>query len=1014
MRRTPTFLICLLLTPALLRADDRPPFAKILEKHCIKCHHAGEKSGNLALDNLAALEAGGDSGPAINIAAPEKSLLLENVSGDKPAMPKEGPPLSKEEIATLTDWIRSGAAWPTGLTIEVPKAPDANWWSLKPIASPAAPQLSAEDQALCRTSIDAFLLDRLTKEGLTFSQPASRRVLIRRLYYDLLGIPPTPEEITEFENDAHPLAYERLVEKLLASPRYGERWARHWLDLVHYGETHGYDKDKPRPNAWPYRDYVIRAFNSDKPYSQFVQEQLAGDILYPYSRDSIEALGFLAAGPWDFIGHAEVPETKIDGKVARHLDRDDMVSTTIQAFSSLTIQCAQCHNHKFDPILQEDYYSLQAIFAAIDRADHPYDIDPVVAFQRPPLVKELASLEKELEDIKSGVAARIPDKWGQLVVRRNEIQKNAAQPQNPVEFGYHSELAPSADTLKWVQIELPAAAQIKEIILRPCYDDFGNIGAGFGFPKRFRVETSQSETFEAPTMRLNHEDTDHANPQLTPITVAVGAEAKVIRLTATKLASRLPTDFMLALAEIEVIDDAGKNIAKDAKVTSLDSIEAPPRWQRTNLTDGKFPTKDNAAQQLAKVNEEMTRTLRENESPADREARLKSEARVIELRAALQKLPPPSTAYIGAIHTGSGAFTGRGVQGGRPRPIHILKRGSVTAPAEEVGPGAIKAIEGLSARFDAIKNFDENQRRYALAKWLTDPKHPLTWRSIVNRVWQHHFGTGIVASANDFGRKGELPSHPELLDYLATEFRDGNQSIKDLHRQILLSTVYQQSSSAPSEGEALARRSVAPSTDASPQAKQLHNRLAAEVDPSNRLLWKMPRRRIEAESLRDSTIILAGEMRYTMYGPSFQDFIIDKPEHSPHYEYDKHNPNDPAAYRRSIYRFLVRSQPQPLMAALDCADPSINVDKRNESVSATQALSLLNDPFMTLMAEKFAARLASEHASLDEQIASGFEEATGRKPTPEEQTLLKTLTEKHGLQNTCRLLLNLNEFVFVD
>jgi hypothetical protein len=1014
MRRTPTFLICLLLAPALLRAEDHPPFAKVLEKHCIKCHHAGEKSGALALDSLAAIEAGGDSGPAIDKASAAQSLLIQYVTGDKPEMPKEGPPLSKEEIATLTDWIAAGAAWPAELKIEAPKAPTTDWWSLKPIEHPAPPKLSAEQQSLARTPIDAFLLDRLSKEGLTFAPEASRRVLIRRLYFDLLGLPPTPEEIAAFESDDKPLAYERLIEKLLASPRYGERWARHWLDLVHYGETHGYDKDKPRPNAWPYRDYVIRAFNSDKPYSQFVQEQLAGDILFPETRDGLEALGFLAAGPWDFIGHAEVAETKIDGKVARHLDRDDMVSTTIQAFNSLTIGCAQCHNHKFDPILQEDYYSLHAVFAAIDRTDRNYDVDPRTAEDRKNLTAAMTSSieyrDKLRKEIEHRVALYSPD----LIAKREFFTKAKPSGDKPPEFGYHSELAAAADTVKWVEIELAAPAKVKEIILHACHDDFNGIGEGFGFPKRFYVEVAGTGDFSDPAWIFERVNNDYPNPGLVPVSIPYDGEVKKVRLTATRLAQRLPTDYMLALAEIEVIDKAGKNVAQGAKVTSLDSIEAPDRWRRTNLTDGKYPQPAATREAIEAVNAEYAAAFDKQTNINEKESLAEVESRIRTCEIVLKKLPPQKTAYIGAIHTGTGTFTGTGASGGRPRPIHILKRGNVTQPAEEMGPGAIKAIAELDARFDDIREQPESARRAALAQWLTDAKHPLTWRSIVNRVWQHHFGTGIVASANDFGRKGELPSHPELLDYLASEFRDGRQSIKDLHRQILLSTAYRQSSSAAFEGEAFARRSVAPSTDASPQAKQLSARLAEEVDPSNRLLWKMPRRRIEAEALRDSALILAGEMRYSMYGPSFKDFIIDKPEHSPHYLYDKHDPHDPAAYRRSIYRFLVRSQPQPLMAALDCADPSINVDKRNESVSATQALSLLNDPFMTLMAEKVAARLSKEHDSLETQLEAGFEEATGRKPTDQEQTLLKTLTEKHGLQNTCRMLLNLNEFVFID
>src|SRR5262249_14414499 len=277
-------------------------------------------------------------------------------------------------------------------------------WAWRPIKRPAVPKVSSairDPRAPIRNPIDSFIAARLAQAGLKMSAEADRRTLIRRLSFDLLGLPPTPERVQQFVSDRDPQAYEKLVDELLQSPRYGERWARHWLDVVHYGDTHGYDKDKPRPNAWPYRDYVIRALNEDKPYARFVQEQLAGDVLFPGTRDGIEALGFIAAGPWDLIGHEEVPESKTDGKIARHLDRDDMVANTLQTFNSLTVQCAQCHNHKFDPIPQDDYYSLQAVFAALDRTDKQYDIAPAVAKQRAALEAELAKMlsrRKELDE----------------------------------------------------------------------------------------------------------------------------------------------------------------------------------------------------------------------------------------------------------------------------------------------------------------------------------------------------------------------------------------------------------------------------------------------------------------------------------------------------------------------------------------------------------------------------------------------------------------------------------------
>ncbi|MFO0808519.1 MAG: DUF1549 domain-containing protein [Gemmataceae bacterium] len=373
---TPTFAF-LLLAPAAdpparkvdFAADVRPIFAK----HCFACHGPSKQKSGFRLDVRADALAGGDGGKAILPGKAADSPLVRYVSGAaQPAMPPEGPRLTAAEVATIRAWIDAGADWPDAA--DGPRRDPADWWSLKPLVQPPVPGGGHP--------VDAFVRAALRAKGMEPSPPADRRTLARRLFFDLIGLPPSPEEVEAFVADAAPDAYDRLVDRLLASPHYGERWARHWLDVVHYGDTHGYDKDKPRPNAWPYRDYVIRAFNEDKPVGRFVREQIAGDVLFPGSADGIEALGFLSAGPWDFIGHAEVAESKIDGKVARHLDRDDVVTTVVQTFMSLTVQCAQCHNHKFDPIGQEDYYALQAVFAAIDRTDRPYDRDPAVARRR--------------------------------------------------------------------------------------------------------------------------------------------------------------------------------------------------------------------------------------------------------------------------------------------------------------------------------------------------------------------------------------------------------------------------------------------------------------------------------------------------------------------------------------------------------------------------------------------------------------------------------------------------------
>ena len=376
--------------------DVQPIFAA----KCIRCHGAEKQKGGYRLDVRRLALLGGDRHEgAIRPRDSAHSALLSLVTTQdaEERMPKDGDPLTAREIATLRAWIDQGADWPDTGSAE-PKDP-RDWWSLKPLQRPPVPPSDAANP------IDAFLLAKLAERGLSLSPPADRRTLMRRVSFDLTGLPPTPEEVEAFVADPNPRAYEALVDRLLESPRHAERWARHWLDVVHFGESHGYDKDQPRPNAWPYRDYVIRAFLHDKPYGEFVQEQIAGDVLAKDAVDGAEALGFLAAGPWDLIGHAEVPESKIDGKVARHLDRDDMVGNTIQAFCSLTVHCAQCHNHKFDPIPQEEYYRLQAVFAAIDRTDVEYDRDPQVGARRKALTAEAAALRAQKADLERKVRA---------------------------------------------------------------------------------------------------------------------------------------------------------------------------------------------------------------------------------------------------------------------------------------------------------------------------------------------------------------------------------------------------------------------------------------------------------------------------------------------------------------------------------------------------------------------------------------------------------------------------------
>ncbi|RIK88909.1 MAG: hypothetical protein DCC67_00030 [Planctomycetota bacterium] len=695
--------------------------AAILQARCLECHEGAQAEGGLSLATREALLKGGDSGPAVVPGDAEASLLVEYISGTDPRMPQEGEPLGSTETEAIRSWVAAGAPWPEGRELSTRLQYDYRWWSLRPLTLPEPP---AVESAWIRTPIDAFILARLNERGLVPSPEADRRTLIRRLYFDLAGLPPTPEEVAAFVADADPRAYDALVDRLLASPHYGERWGRHWLDVAHYGDTHGYDKDKVRPNSWPYRDYVIRALNEDRPYARFVQEQIAGDVFYPGTADGVIATGFLVAGPFDYVGQIEVAEGTLQKAITRNLDRDDVVATTLGAFNSMTVHCARCHDHKFDPITQQDYYGLQAVFAGIDRADRPYG--------------------------------------GRL-----------GQPSGVV-FAAASDFTP----------------------------------------------------------------------------------------------------------------------------------------------EGAFtPTK------------------------------------------------------------------------GKPRAVRVLKRGNEKDPGDEALPRACGYLPHLAGRFDDLPPDDEAARRAALAHWIVDRRNPLTWRSIVNRVWQHHFGRGIVDTPNDFGRMGALPTHPELLDWLASTFRDGGQSLKKLHRLICTSAVYRQSSAGVTASEAL--------------------------DADNRLLWRMNRRRLDAECVRDAVLAVAGKLDPTPGGPPFRTFGF-KDDHSPHYNYDQYDPDDPATHRRSVYRMIVRSVPDPFMTTFDCADSSAVVPKRNETVTPLQALALMNNPFMLRMAEHFAARVEPAGPSSAQRLAAAWRLACGRDPSAEELAPLAAYADKHGLPAACRVIFNLNEFVFVD
>ena len=961
----------------------REDVAPLLEERCFPCHDGEQSKGDLSFEASELRE------DLITPGDPEGSLLLEVVSGADPEMPKGADPLTEDELGVLRDWVEAGGVWVDG------EVGSRRWWSLQPlkhVTPPHPPALSLTEEAAwqdwMQDPLDAFILKELRARGLKPSPEANPRTLLRRLHFDLVGLPPTPEELKAFLTDKSPDAYEHEVDRLLASPRYGERWARHWLDVVHYADTHGYDKDKTRPNAWPYRDWVIRALNEDKPYADFVAEQLAGDVLYEDDPSAVVATGMLAAGPWDYVGHVELREGTVDKKKTRNLDRDDVVTNVFSSFQSLTVHCARCHDHKFDPITQAEYYDLQSVFAGIERAEREYDADPEIGALRAALVGERDALQDSLREAKELLDQMVERdaRPSSIELRgaRAEAQASITQPDRTGSMGYHTEMSYTADAPKWVQVDLGADSELEEVIIYPCDEVFGgHPGPGFGLPAELKLQvasTPEGEWSTAGTWRKADAGIRHGDRPIR-FDLANGTSARYVRVHVPVLWERTE-DYCFALAELEVLA-SGENIARGATVEAKDSIEAGGRWGKELLVDGVRPWTPEMAR-IEELEEDWRALRAELEPESARTVRERDSEQLTVVSSELSALPPSSKVYAAATSfQREGSFTPP--PGGAPRAVYRLERGDVTQPLEASAPGAVSALPHAPASFGLPEESDESARRVALAEWITHPDNPLTWRSIVNRVWQFHFGRGLVDSPNDFGRMGTKPSHPELLDHLALRFRDGGGSLKDLHRALVLSATYRQSSA--------------------------HQPFAAAVDSGNRFLWRANRRRLEAEALRDATLSVSGDLNLEMGGPGFQLFGFED-DHSPRYLYAEADLEDAGSHRRSVYRFVVRSVPDPWMTTFDCADPSQCTPVRSETTTPLQALALLNDRFMLRQAERFAARVKAEAPRNPITLAARL--AWQRELDYAEELLLREHASEHGLAAVCRALLNSNEFLYVD
>jgi hypothetical protein len=982
------------LCTTAVHAEDQAEFfhqkvEPILRQHCYDCHshEAGQMESGLALDWKSGWVTGGERGPAIVPGRPDASLLIRAVEHSDPelAMPEEK--LADGDIDTLIQWVRDGAY--DDRTVE-PRSEDAlEWWSLKPLVAPPVPAGSAGDSAVEPHPIDAFVETRLAAAGLAPSPAAEPRELIRRLYFDLVGLPPSPDDVARFLADPSAEAYRRLVDRLLDSPRYGERWARHWFDTIHFADSHGYEHDVGRDHAWPYRDYVIGALNRDTPWPTFVRQQLAVDHFEPEATELIPALGFLGAGTFDFSTYSTGPVT------FDYLDRDDMLTQTMAAFVSTTANCARCHAHKFDPITQADYYALQAVFAGALKGDIRYDADAATAAERQRLIAlQEAATRRDPGVLRAEPAVRAVEQWlGQrgpgatwTPLDLQSFVSSEGATLTKTADGIVLAGGPAPETDNYILTATSALRRISalRLDLYP-HDSLPMKGPGRCQNGNLHLSEVLLTVFEPGTLSGKPVPIARATADFNQddwsVEHAVDGNAK----TAWGIhpAVGQPHHAVFELAQpLELAAGASLTITLRQLHGGAHLIGA----FRLSATDAP------AAQAVA-LPGDLEQTWKAAASGRTPEQQLTLAAHVVKLAVAaeLSRLPAQSTVYaVGAsvaIPTGNGNYQPASI--GTPKVVHVLQRGDIGQPRAVAEPGALSALQHAPARFAGLPQESEAARRAALADWIAHPGNVLTWRSAVNRVWHYHFGRGLCDTPSDFGRMGGTPSHPELIDWLAVWFRDqAHGSLKQLHRLMVTSRTYQQSSRTRGD--------------------------AAVIDADNRLLWRRNPLRLDADAYRDFVLSVSGRMDFSMGGPAIQHFRQSPgPQLTPELNYAAYDWSSPGANRRSVYRCVWRGIPDPLMAALDFPDLGLLAPARGFSASPLQALALYNNNFVLFHSEAMARRISERTGDVEQQIRQVTQLAYGRDPSESEREPFRSFVTRHGLAALCRVILNSNEFLFV-
>jgi hypothetical protein len=963
--------------------------APILIQHCLECHSGTDPKGQLDLSSLKTTLAGGESGEAIVVGEPQMSLLWERVDGDE--MPPKKP-LADSDKMILQRWIQSGAKWGTdpldSFRFTTSKRAGYDWWALQPVGDHPLPVV--QNDSWVRNGIDHFILEKLESSKLNPSSPADRRTLIRRLSFDLLGLPPTSDAVTAFENDRRPDAYERLVDQMLASPHYGARWARHWLDVARFGESQGFERDKIRENSWPYRDWVINALNADLPYDEFSKRQIAGDVLYPNNSHAIIATGFLVAGPYDEVGQSQ--QSAAMKAVVRQDELEDIVSVVSQTFLSLTVNCARCHDHKFDPIRQREYYQMTASLDGVRHGSR--------------------DVQLMLDD---GLAERLEAEIDDLRIELGELDKRVRLRINAAAVG---DALPDAP--------LPRASWLFDTGLD---DSVGQLhGSGEGNTKitNGSLVVDGKGSFVATTLLVDdlREKTLEAWVKLDDLDQRGGAVMSVVSLDgglfdAIVFGEREPGRWMAGSDTFQRTQDVGGAVEADAKDRAVHvAIAYHSDGTIALYRDGKpygtpykssgpltfsagkakvvfglrhFPPGGNRMlsgaieaahlydraltpieiERSAAVKEAFIEAFNEAITPAEQKRRVAIQAEISKLATAIPRSKNLST-YA--------------VKPRNPGVAHVLLRGNPATVGEPVAANGIESLVGLEADFGLLAEASDADRRRRLAEWITEPTNPLFARVIGNRLWHHHFGVGLVETPNDFGFNGGRPSHQELIDFLARELIHRNWSVKSLHRLIVTSATYRQSS-----------RYVPAS---------------AAVDADNRLLWRKSPQRLEAESLRDTVLSVSGELNQQMGGPGYRDFETFTKNTQ---FYTMTDPVGPEFNRRSVYRTWLRSGRNRMLDVFDCPDPSTKTPKRAVTVTPLQALTLMNNSFVLRMSDRFADRLQSEVGDdVHDLVRRAYQLAYNRNPDEEESNDAVSFVAAHTLSDFCRVIINSNEFLHVD